>query len=411
MSRPAVAAGLILLLSGALASTDRAEAHGRSASYSTWVLQDRRARVVLSVAQLELTRLPWEPASPAQLDPGLASYLTARLSLSVAGAPCGVAVPPRALEAQPGRTRIEWLLDCPEPLDSAAELQVQSQLLLDVAPQHLHFVRVRLGTSRGLEQVLTGAEPVWRLRPPDFSVGAAGVRSIGSFLALGVEHIVTGYDHLAFLLALVLLASRLREVGVIATGFTLAHSFTLGLAALEVIHPQGDAVEALIGASIALVAAENVWILSGRGRGLPRVVGGLLAALALAAAAGVGKLSAITLAGLALFSFSYFALLDRGGATIRLRAAFAFVFGLVHGLGFAGVLSELQLPASSLVPALLGFNLGVELGQLAALAVLWPLLVLAGRVRGGALRRSIVELGSAAVCGLGVFWLVSRAYG
>jgi hypothetical protein len=88
----------------------------------------------------------------------------------------------------------------------------------------------------------------------------------------------------------------------------------------------------------------------------------------------------------------------------------AFVFGLVHGFGFAGVLSEMELPTARLVPALFGFNAGVELGQLAAVALVWP--VLAAVARASPLRWGprISVLGSAAICGLGLFWFVSRAF-
>jgi hypothetical protein len=96
---------------------------------------------------------------------------------------------------------------------------------------------------------------------------------------------------------------------------------------------------------------------------------------------------------------------------MRLRALVAFVFGLVHGFGFAGVLAEIELPTDRLVAALLGFNLGVEAGQIAVLTALWPLLLLAARLGDGRLHRAAVEGGSAAIAGLGLFWFLTRAYG
>jgi hypothetical protein len=117
------------------------------------------------------------------------------------------------------------------------------------------------------------------------------------------------------------------------------------------------------------------------------------------------------LAGLALFSACHFGLLARVERPARLRAAVAFAFGLIHGFGFAGVLAEMALPAERLVPALLGFNVGVELGQLAIVAVAWPVLALLARVADGRPHRWIAELGSAAVCGLGLFWFLTRAFG
>ena len=88
----------------------------------------------------------------------------------------------------------------------------------------------------------------------------------------------------------------------------------------------------------------------------------------------------------------------------------AFAFGLIHGFGFAGILREMSLPSDRLVAALFGFNLGVELGQLAVVLSIWPLLYGLARVREGRLHAWVAELGSAAICGLGLFWFVTRSF-
>ena len=121
-------------------------------------------------------------------------------------------------------------------------------------------------------------------------------------------------------------------------------------------------------------------------------------------------MSATTLAGLAVFSACHFALLERSEQPVRIRGALAFAFGLVHGFGFAGVLGEMQLPTERLVPALFGFNVGVELGQLAVVALAWPLLRLLERLAGGRWHRWVVDAGSAAICGIGLFWFVTRTF-
>jgi hypothetical protein len=226
-------------------------------------------------------------------------------------------------------------------------------------------------------------------------------------VALGVEHIGTGWDHLAFVVALILLATSMREVVALATGFTVAHSVTLALAVTGVIRPDQQSIEALIGFSIALVAAENVWLLGGEPASVPRAAVGGLLVLAVAAASGWGRIGAGVLLGMALFAWCHFGLLARVARPARLRVAVAFVFGLIHGFGFAGVLSELSLPAGRLVLALGGFNVGVELGQLAVIALAWPLVRAAGRL---GFERTAAEVGSSALCGLGIFWLVVRAF-
>ena len=397
-----MALGLVLL-GGWLGLAQAAAAHTRSTSYSSWEIDGREARIRLRITQLELTRLPWGIVSPPALRPELAGYLLGALRLEAAGAPCPVVGAVRALAAPRDRALIEWRVVCPP--DGA--LAIRSEMLLEVAPSHLHFARIRSGAEI-LERVLSNTERVW---PLTTSQGAPETGSgIGAYVVVGIEHIATGYDHLAFLLALLLLAARLGEVVTIVTGFTIAHSITLALAALGRVQPEAAAVEALIGLSIALVAAENGWLLSGRGRAIPRVVVGALIAAGGLAAAGFGGIPGLTLLGLALFSACFFALLGRVQRPARLRAALAFCFGLVHGFGFAGVLTEIALPQDRLLPALLGFNVGVEVGQLAIVSVVWPLLWALSRFATGRPHRLVMEIGTAAVCAMGLFWMVERAY-
>jgi hypothetical protein len=207
-----------------------------------------------------------------------------------------------------------------------------------------------------------------------------------------------------------LLAARASEVMTVVTGFTVAHSITLGLAALGRVHPEGAAVEALIGLSIALVAAENAWLTGGRPRALPLALALGFAALALGAALGTGAISATTYAGLALFCACYFALLARSERPARLRFAVAFCFGLVHGFGFAGALAEIALPQDRLLAALVGFNLGVELGQLACIALFFAAVLAAGRFVRASVRPLVRDVANAAVCAAGAFWWISRAF-
>ncbi len=388
-----------------------ASAHTRSVSYSAWTLESEagkiRGHVVVRIPQLELTRLPWGPVAAPQLDPALAHYLTSRLAMSAAGEACSVTDGPRALAATAGNARFEWRVACA----TAGPLELRSGILLEVASGHLHFARLRQPGSQTLERVLSTAEPSWVLEPGAGPAAARAVpASIGDYVRLGIEHIWTGYDHLAFLLALILLAQRLRDVAALVTGFTVAHSLTLALSVLGALRLPGHTVEALIGFSIAIVAAENAWQEGGGSRGLVAVVAGGLGAMALAAFLGAGAIPGTALAGLALFSVCYFGLLERTEQSGRLRAAVAFVFGLLHGFGFAEVLADLELPRSRLTPALFGFNLGVELGQLGVVAALWPGLRWL-RTRPGRFTRPLLDATSATICGLGLFWLVTRTYG
>jgi hypothetical protein len=387
----------------------QAGAHTRSVSYSSWVLDPQGALVTLRIAQLELTRLPWGPAWGAELDPDLATYLTDRLQLLSGGEPCSVADGPRLLVSPRDRAAIQWRVECA----SGGSREIRSRLLLEVAPSHLHFARLAAADGSVLERVLTSTGPSWNLPSEDGedSAAPAAGSSLRSYLMLGIQHIGTGPDHLAFVLALILIAARFGEVATVITGFTIAHSITLALAALGMAKPESQAVGALVGLSIVLVAAENIFLLSGRPRSIPRLLASGLAAMAFLSLLGVGGVRALTLAGMSLFTICYFGLLGRAERPARLRFAIAFAFGLVHGFGFAGVLVDVSLPTDRLVPALLGFNLGVEVGQLVLVAALWPVLRDLARLRRGGPHRAVVEVGSATLCSVGMFWLLTRTYG
>jgi len=173
------------------------------------------------------------------------------------------------------------------------------------------------------------------------------------YLWLGIEHIIGGVDHLLFLLALLALTTSLWQTVKIVTAFTIAHSITLSLAVLGVVSVPSSVIEPLIAASIVWVAIEN-----------------------LVAPAGAGR-----------------------------RWLIAGAFGLIHGLGFASMLIEIGLPQDAVVRALVGFNLGVELGQLAFVAVVMPPLVWASRP--GRLPR-LPQILSVIVAVVGAVWLVER---
>lgn len=176
-----------------------------------------------------------------------------------------------------------------------------------------------------------------------------------SFIRMGAEHILSGPDHLLFLLALLALSRGVWPTVKIVTGFTVAHSITLSLAVLGWVDVPSRIVEPLIAASIVWVALEN-----------------------LVAPKGIGR-----------------------------RWLVAATFGLVHGLGFAGGLLELGLPREALVRALVGFNVGVELGQIAFVAVVLPPLAWAAHPQR---LRQLPQVLSIAVAAMGAVWLVQRVF-
>lgn len=402
---------LIVLAVGS-ARPPLAASHGRSVSYSNWTIDSSGAVVTLRLERLELSRRGPDALLPGNLSDASARSFPTELVLIADGKLC---TPDPIAQRKPDDSawiRFQWRLDCPPDPHS---LVIRSRILLDVAPAHMHFARVRFAETpdRVRERVLTEASPDFEIRPGgsgdesrDRSEGEIGSRLV-DYLRLGVEHILTGWDHLAFVFGLLLLASRFGEVARLITGFTLAHSLTLALAVQGLVHPRAAAVEAVIAFSVALVATEKGWLLSGRNRSVPIAVLVGLAALGLASMIGWASLPLQTIAGLALFTACYFSLASRSGHE-SFRVFLTFAFGLVHGFGFAGILANMALPTERLVPALIGFNLGVELGQIGVVLLLWPLLALGARFASENSRRFAGELSAAALCGLGLYWLVER---
>jgi len=184
--------------------------------------------------------------------------------------------------------------------------------------------------------------------------GARRTDTVRQFLALGTRHILGGYDHLLFLGALLFGVRRLRDVVATVTAFTVAHSFTLGLAALGYVHVPGALVEPMIAASIVYVGIENLL-----------------------------------------------------REQIDSRWKLTFAFGLIHGFGFAGALQELGIAAGMDAAIPLGaFNLGVEAGQIAVAVLVWPLVRLLNARP--ALRVSVAPVCSLLVVAAGIYWLVQR---
>jgi hypothetical protein len=368
-------------------------AHQKSVSYSKWTLVEDGAIAEVRVRWLELTSLPEAShRMPGAFDQAVVlSYLQTRLVLEAEGGPCEV-IPSSAtwLPAERGWLRVEWRVRC-----ESAPSSLKSELFTALA-NHVHLATV-LGPEP-TDVVLSSMAS--RAAITATSKGEAG--GIGSYLRLGVEHILSGWDHVAFLLLLIVVARGLREVAVLVTGFTFGHSVTLGAAALGVVVPHVRAVEATIAASILVVALENASMEQMRG-GAMVILGALGLFVITAAFAGLPAFW-----GIALLASCYFALLHGMGSPGRLRWLIACLFGFVHGLGFSGALLEQELPRAQLVQALLGFNLGVELGQLAVVGCLWPVLQW---LRGRQLGHAVVDATAFAGAVLGSFSLIVRAFG
>jgi HupE / UreJ protein len=389
-----------LLTTALVAGAASVWAHTRSVSYSSWEVTPGGARVEVRITNADGLEVESAAGGP------LPAALGEQVQLAVDGVACTAAAVPSSRPAPAPWVAYGWSLTCP-PAGSA----VLTTLLRPV-PGHLHFARVRFADGTIQERLLSGTDTRWTLGPlgtPGAAPDAAGT-SVTSAMALGLRR-GSSADHLVFLLALLLVAGSLREVVGLVAAFTIAESTALVAAVLGSARLEPAAVGALSGLSVALVAAGNAWLLAGRDRTIPRAAVGAVVALAVAAAAGVGAVPPLTLAGIALFAACHFGLLARAARPATPLTLVAFAFGLVHGLGFARALEGTGLPGGQLLPALLGFNLGGTIGQLALVSVSWTALRLVASVDDGRWALVTARVGSAVACGLGVFWLVTRAGG
>lgn len=381
----------VLLLSVACSS----QAHTRSTSHSYWQQDGDAATVRMVISQRELTRLGLAPDAPGYRQEA-AALLQSALRLYSDDTPCAAqaALLP---ERRDGDLIHRWRLHCPAP-----PTHVQNALFADSNVAHSHFATLDEGTGPPRTAVLTRDAATWHWTTAGDS-GSSAPQGLSAFFALGVIHILTGWDHLVFLLALIVVATGLRELAILATGFTLGHSLTLALAVLGIAQPASAAIEAFIALSIVLVALDNA-VRQNRGAATTALVS-VMGLLGLAALSPI--MPWLVVAGIALATFSYIGLsASRGQQSAPLRLALTAAFGLFHGFGFAGILNDMALPAGSRVVALLGFNLGVEVGQLLLLAAAWPLLRLAARA---SLPLSPALTASAA--GIGVYWYALRLFG
>ncbi len=333
-------------------ATQEAAAHsGASTGFASITLSANTARYTLTLAQIPpgplASRMHADTASPDY--PQLLAAVRSGVRISNDGLNCA---PSEGQVTAPGANDpgIKLTLDfvCTQAL---RKVTIHDETMEDLGKDH-HTLAMIVWTG-GSQQFAFGADA----RETQITLGGtqATARGAGSFYPLGIEHILTGYDHLVFLLALILRGGNIWSLLKIITAFTLAHSVTLALAALNIVVMPERLIEATIALSIAYVAAENLFLKQ----------------------------------------------------TISHRWAVSFLFGLVHGFGFSNVLRELGLPSEGLAWSLLNFNLGVETGQAVAVLIAVPVLIWLRRFRWEP--RAVTAVSAIVLlAGLGLF--VDRAF-
>ena len=258
-------------------------------------------------------------------------------------------------QAEEDHYRLSYTLERPE----APDLHINATFLQRMRADHRLFLTLSGDKSQSV--LLDSRIPSWELRlPRDASVSESrSVDAFTAFFSLGLEHIFTGYDHLMFLLAILVACASLMGMLRVITLFTLAHSITLALGACGWVSLPPPLIEGFIAASIVYVG-----VLALRAPNEKRVEPLIL----------------------------------------------TFAFGLIHGLGFAGALKDLLPQGVTSVVPLLAFNLGVEVGQVAVAAVVLPLLLAARRSRIAVVNQYLTPVTSVVVIGAGAYWLFERAF-
>jgi hypothetical protein len=380
-----------------------AAGHTRSQSHSVWEINGTAVDLVMTIPTIETDRLGEGPTAPS--DERIKAYLTARVYPIAAGQRCALLPPVETLAALSGYHKYDFTFKCA----TAEDLQLYSAAFFDLVPSHTNFAQIQDAASGEFTEQLITSEH----RTVQVTGGLDGrLKSARffEFVRMGTMHIFTGVDHMSFLLGLVLISRRLRDLVFVVTGFTIGHSLTLALAVTGILRPHAEYIDALVALTIALIGAENIVVQTRNAMPVAVIAGGAMAVMAAAAWLGFGGLPGLLSLGAGLFTASYLVISGNLGDAGRVRMLITLVFGLIHGFGFAADLLELQLPPDRLAQLLVGFNLGVEIGQLTLVIAATLLVVLLRKLRLELPRPIVVDVASAFLVGLGVFWYVSRSY-
>ena len=291
-----------------------------------------------------------EPAVVAERDGAIRALLTPRVELDADGRRLTPEwSPPEIL-----RERQSLRLHLRYAVAAAPGVVTVNTVMFPYDPQHQTFVNMYEGETLTSQMILDGNHP----RLEYFAGTRQGVLAVvRKFVPSGIHHILIGPDHILFLVGLLLLGGSLRQLLLVVTSFTVAHSITLSLAALNIVTPPARLIEPAIALSIVYVGADNI--------------------------------------------------LAKGGRDVRVWIAFT--FGFIHGFGFANVLREMELPARALGWSLFSFNFGVEIGQLLVVVLVASALG-ALKSRSEWAGRHLAMAGSVVVILAGAFWFVQRVF-
>ena len=301
-----------------------------------------------------------------------------------------------------GYISLSWKMLCDSEI-----LEIDLNLFFDKDPAHTHITTFLINSEAFPEKVFTNTNRNWSETDKQ-AQDSSSFDSFTDYLGLGFKHILSGFDHLAFLLALLILKLPIKRLVIIITGFTIGHSLTLALGALDLITPSSQLVEALIGYSTLIIAMESAATITKSYNLYSNILVSLSFILILILSI-FGHLKFIYgLIGITVFSYCYLRLASKY-SDFTLTIAVTCLFGLIHGFGFAGNLSSIGLMEGRLLPAIFGFNIGVELGQILVVIVLSLIFHQVGKFLRGNTDFLRVFTASGLSC-IGVFWFLERLF-
>jgi len=378
-----------------------AQAHVKSETHSVWTIDGNHVHMSYTVPLTESIRLATQPGVQPSNEVVL-KYLVQHIGVVTKQGACKM-TSQRAVAATDQFRRFEFNFECA----GADDMRLQSSAFFDLIRSHVNLAQIETEDGKFAEQVFSVDHPELELKGEGDALQSA---NFFQYVQMGIMHIFTGVDHMSFLLGLVLISRRTRDLVFVITGFTIGHSATLALAVTGILRPHAEYIDALVALTIALIGAENVAVATHRPGTVAAGVGGLLLAMVIAKLAGFGTLPTLLLLGAGIFTVNYLMISGHLRDAGRLRLVVTVVFGLIHGFGFAAGLLEFKMPQGRLAELLVGFNLGVEIGQLSVVFVLLGFVTLLRRLKLALPRPIVVDTVASGLVGIGLYWFLGRSF-
>ena len=340
-------------------------AHYFSESFSKWNVVDNKVEANFSLLTLESTRIfQVENYQKIMFEENLSEtdvfkiYLSQHLKVTSEGKNCSLVDEIKELNSQEGSLNLSLNFECP----SNKEIIIINNALFNLVQSHIHIARIYIDNNLYTEKALFFNDQSIDLNEEKENNSFSN--SFSKFFSLGLDHILSGYDHLLFILGLLLLVTNLKRLLLVITGFTIGHSLTLSLSVINIIQVKSSLVEALIGYTIMFVGLEYLYKENNDHRVSMIFITTLSLLLLIFGNLINPNFPYFLILGILLFSLGYFYLLKNLNSENNLLSIITIIFGLIHGFGFGGFLLGSKISSENIFSGLLGFNLGVEVGQI-----------------------------------------------